>query len=88
MNINDVVALARAGFTSAQIAAMANAQPQIQPQIQPQNGSDPIAALMAQMGILTNAVQGMNINNAAQPAPETADQILASIINPPKAANK
>ena len=77
MKIEDVVALAKAGFTAAQIAAMN------QPQIQPQN--EPMNALLAQMGILTKTVQNMNINNSAMPQPESADQILASIINPPKA---
>ena len=90
MKIEDVVALAKAGFTAAQIAAMN--QPQIQPQIQPQPQmqpqNDPMNALLAQMGILTSTVQNMNINNSAMPQPESADQILANIINPPKAVTK
>ena len=84
MKIEDVIALAHAGFTATQIAAMN--QPQIQPQIQPQN--DLMNALLAQMGILTSTVQNMNINNSAMPQPESADQILANIINPSKAVNK
>ena len=86
MEIKDVIALAHAGFTVAQIAAMN--QPQIQPQPQPQPQNDPINALLTQMGILTNTVQNMNINNSAMPQPESADQILASIINPPNVGNK
>lgn len=88
MKIEDVIALAHAGFTAEQIAAMN--QPQIQPQMQNQmqNQNDPMSALLAQMGILTNTVQNMNINNSAMPQPESADQILANIINPPKAVNK
>ena len=94
MNISDIVALAKAGFTAAQIAAMAQpaqtpaqtpAQPVVQtpaqPVVQPQY-SDPI---MAQLAALTSAINNNAIVNTNMPKPQTADEILAEIINPPAA---
>ena len=89
MNINDIVLLAKAGFNANQIAQMnqmqtqPQAQPQIQPQIQPQAQSNAIDALMAQVSKLTSTVQAGALYNTVMPKQETADDILASIINPP-----
>ena len=86
MTIKDIVALANAGFTAEQIAALAIAP---QPAAQPQPGAlplaadDPISKLMAQMGALTAAVQASSIAASRQPQPQTADDILAEIIAPP-----
>ena len=112
MNISDIVALAKAGFTAAQIAAMAQpaqpavqttaqpavqtaaqpavqtaaqpavqttAQPAVQTTAQPQY-NDPI---MAQLAALTTAINNNAIVNTNMPKPQTADEILAEIINPP-----
>ena len=85
MNISDIVALAKAGFTAAQIAAMAQpavqtpAQPAVQTPAQPQH-NDPI---MAQLAALTTAINNNAIVNTNMPKPQTADEILAEIINPP-----
>ena len=85
MNISDIVALAKAGFTAAQIAAMAQpvvqtpAQPVVQTPAQPQY-NDPI---MAQLAALTTAINNNAIVNTNMPKPQTAEEILAEIINPP-----
>lgn len=50
-----------------------------------QTATDPI---MAQMQALTAAIQANGILNSAQPKQETADDVLASIINPPAPEKK
>ena len=44
--------------------------------------------LMAKLDALTNQLQQQAIIASQQPATQTADDILASIINPPKAGTK
>ena len=44
--------------------------------------------LMAKLDALTNQLQQQAILASQQPATQTADDILASIINPPKAGTK
>ena len=87
---NDILTLAKAGFTAQQIGALNNVgtqqtqQPaQVAQQAQPaqqiaqpaQQNNDMFAQIMAQLQ--TNA-----INQTQQPAQQTTDDILASIINP------
>ena len=78
MTQNDVLTLARAGFTAQQISALAQMQP-VQQQMQPVG--DPFVQQLAK---LTQAIQANGILSTQQPNPETADEVLASIINPPK----
>ena len=94
MNISDIVALAKAGFTAAQIAAMAQpAQPAVQTPAQPvvQTPAQPVVQpqyndpIMAQIAALTTAINNNAIVNTNMPKPQTADEILAEIINPPAA---
>ena len=112
MNINDVIALSRAGFTSEQIAQMAVAEQQ-----QPAPAADPepaapaapaqpapapaapaapapnnqasFDAIMAAIGGLKTQLLQQAIQNSQQPAQQrqSAEDMLASIINPPTAAN-
>ncbi len=85
---NDILTLAKAGFTAQQIGALNNVgtqQPaqvvqQAQPAQQTQQTQQPaqndmLSQIMAQLQ--TNA-----INQTQQPAQQTTDDILASIINP------
>ena len=82
---NDILTLAKAGFTAQQIGALnnvgtqqpaqQNAQPAQQNAQPAQQNNDMFAQIMAQLQ--TNA-----INATQQPAPQTTDDILASIINP------
>ena len=89
MTQNDVLTLARAGFTAQQISALAQMQPaqqmqqmqQMQPVQQMQPAGDPFVQQLAK---LTQAIQANGILSTQQPNPETADEVLASIINPPK----
>lgn len=80
MKIEDILTLAKAGFTADQIsrlAAIPQPQPVPQPQPQPDNG------FAAQLAALTAAIQANGILGSEQPKQETAEDILASIINPP-----
>ena len=87
MTQNDILTLARAGFTAQQISALAQMQPvqqtqpvqQMQPVQQTQPIGDPFAQQLAQ---LTQAIQANGILSAQQPKQETAEDVLASIINP------
>ena len=111
MDINDIVTLAKAGFTAEQIAKMNTMQtqqtppqtqpptpPQTQPPTPPQTQPptpqqtqpptppptpSPMDALMAQVMNLTNAIQANALGNTSMPTPENADDILATIIDPP-----
>ena len=127
MNIADVVALSKAGFTADQIMQMAQAeqpqapapqpqapapQPQVMPQPQPQvipqavqpqvipqapapqpqvmppaePKPDPFQQLFEQMTGIKQAIQSSNLQNSqiTGAAPQTTDDILASIIQPTK----
>ena len=90
MKTEDILTLARAGFTAAQIAALATlpapapapapAQaPAPAPVQAPAQAPATDPALEKILGIL----QQNAINAAQQPALQTTDQILAEIINPP-----
>lgn len=113
MNINDVIALSKAGFSSAQIAQMVLAEqqqpaptpapapapapaplpapapaPTPAPVPAPDNKAD-FDAIMAAIGGLKLQMQQAAIQTAQQPAQQqmSADDMIASIINPPTAAN-
>lgn len=97
MTRDDILALARAGFTADQIAALAAAPapatapapaaapaPVTAPAPAAAPAADPMLQLMQQVGALTQAVQSSNLLNSQQPKPQTADDILAAIIRPPR----
>ena len=130
MNIEDVIALSKAGFTSDQIMQMAQApqqvtqtmqtmqqptapqqliqpiqQPTVQPMVQQPMAQqpmvqqpmvqqptqeppakDPFQQLFEQMTGIKQAIQTNNIQNSqiTGAAPQTTDDILASIIQPTK----
>ena len=92
-NNNDILTLAKAGFTAQQIAALNSTQPslaapapapaapaaQAAPEAAPEN--DMFTQIMNQLKL--NA-----INTTQQPAAQTVDEILAEIINPPAIESK
>lgn len=93
MKKDDILTLAKAGFTAAQIAALSKIQeePKTEEQKSPENKTDPAPgtdeALLKAIEGLGVKIEGMNINASNQPEVETADQILASIINPKEVSN-
>ena len=87
MTMQDILTLAKAGYTAAQISALAAAeQEQKQPeqkqpeQGQPEQGQPDIIAELREIksAILAGAYMG-----AQQPATQDAESALAAIINPP-----
>ena len=121
MNLTDVIALSRAGFTSAQIAQMALAEQQ-SPAPAPAPAPEPVPApapapapvpaptpvpapipapapapdnkadfdaIMAAIGGLKLQMQQAAIQTSQQPAQTqpSAEELLATIINPPTAVN-
>ncbi len=104
MNYSDIIALARAGFTAQQIAQMAQAEPapvqqepapvQQEPapvQQEPtQQTPDQFSAILAEMQTLKQTMQAQNRQNAEliPPTPQSAQDILSSIIAPPKNGEK
>lgn len=87
MDIKDIIALANAGFTAQQIATMATTAPAPVPA--PAPAPVPVDPIMEQLKALTTAVQTNAIINSQLPItqPETPEDILASIINPPTIVN-
>lgn len=99
MNMTELMKLVDAGFTKQEILQLAGAAqepkeepksepaPQPEPEPAPQPAPQPaydMTALLAKMDEMTKAVQASNIAAGRQPQPETADDILAAIIRPPR----
>lgn len=99
MQLNDIIALAKAGFTAEQIGALAQLpadQPQPDPQPAPQPepqqpAPDPLQTVLAELGVLKGQIQQINVAGAQQPQPQPAPQpeltgvdVLANIIAPPR----
>lgn len=95
---NDILTLARAGFTASQISALNSIQTPVQPvqpmqtPVQPmqpvvQPMQTPVQQVTDQYGDTLNqilsAIQTNAINQTTQPKVQTTDEILAEIINPP-----
>lgn len=92
MTNEDILTLARAGFSAQQIAALnqvsASATPAAQTMTQQmqqttQNVQQPLDAMSQQIAALTQAVQANAIAGTNQPKVQTTDDVLAEIINPP-----
>ncbi len=96
VNANDVLTLAKAGFTAQQIAALSSltgqpapAEPKPAPEpaqpapAQPAPTDGSVTAMLEKLGVLTEAIQANGLLNANQPKPQTTDDILAAIIAPP-----
>lgn len=81
MTIDDIKLLAKAGFTAAQIGALASVKtPAPAPAAEPPKPTEPVD----ETAKLIAALQANNLIQAEQPKTETVDDILASIINPPE----
>ena len=82
MTMQDILTLAKAGYTAAQISAMAAAEqePKQDPKQDPKQEQPDIIAELREIksAILAGAYMG-----AQQPATQDAESALAAIINPP-----
>lgn len=87
---NDILTLARAGFNAQQIAALntiGSAPAPAPAPAAPAQGATIDDVLNSITG-LTQTFQNGFMLNAQQPKPATAEDILASIINPPNLEKK
>ena len=85
MNVSDILTLAKAGFTAAQIGKlMTIAAPASAPASAPDNTQAQFDKVFQQIADLTGIVQRGNIATAHQPEaqPLTAEDVLAEIIRP------
>ena len=92
---DDILTLARAGFSAQQIGALNSIQTPVQTPVQPvqtapvqpvQTTPQPVTTSTQNGDTLTqilNAIQSNAINQTSQPVRQTTDDILAEIINPP-----
>lgn len=97
MEMQDILTLARAGFTAQQIAALSQIshptqpepapqptqQPQPEQQPQPQPQTPEVDPILAALGDIKSAINAQAIANTQQPKETTAYDTLAAIINPP-----
>lgn len=84
MTNNDVLTLAKAGFTATQIAALNSVQGNSKTDQEAANAQNQMAGVSDDISKLTNMLQAQALANFAQPKTETTDEILASIIAPPE----
>ena len=87
MTIEDILTLARAGYTSEQINALYSVQVQapVQAPVQVPAPTATLDDVMRGLAGLTTAVQANALLGAQQPAQPTVNDVLAQIIapNPP-----
>jgi len=84
MKVEDIKLLAKAGFTAEQIAAFSQLGMGAAAPDPVEKQTDPYQKIIDKVGELETSFQRAMVNNAQQPEvqPETADSILANIINP------
>ena len=86
----EILTLAKAGFTAQQIAglSMVSNQPVPTPAQPVPTPAQPVDPVLAELQKLTGLVQGSNIMNVNQPKVQTPEEILAEIINPAPKGDK
>ena len=84
MTMQDMLTLAKAGYTAEQISALAAAE-QTQPpeQEQPQEQEQEQPDILAELREIKTAILKGAYMGAQQPAAQDAEAALAAIINPP-----
>ena len=97
MTFDDIMALAKAGFTADQIAKLSAVQNTTQPTAPTVPTAPPVPTaptvptapynspdyILQAINSVNDTMRQMQINMINQPKPETTDDIIASIINPP-----
>ena len=87
MTIEEILKLGEMGYTKADIEKMSAPEPEPEPKPEPMpepapNPDDYYAKISEQMDGILSAIQKSNIIKDQQPQPMTAEDALASIINP------
>ena len=103
MTYDDIITLAKAGFTAYQISSLMNVQNRTQAQtavqqVQAQPAAQAQPALqtpynspdhiLQAINSVNDTMRQMQINMSNQPKRETTDDIIAAIINPPMPQKK
>ena len=90
MTMQDILTLAKAGYTAAQISAMAAAEQKPEqkpheqkPEQKPQEQNPEQPDIIAELREIKSAILAGAYMGAQQPAPQDAESALAAIINPP-----
>ena len=88
MTMQDILTLAKAGYTAAQISALAAAEqePKQPEQKQPEQKQEPKQGqpdILAELREIKSAILAGAYMGAQQPATQDAESALAAIINPP-----
>ena len=93
MKAKDIIALANAGFSAQQIAALSASEekepaeaPKPAPEAPapaPTPAPDPVAEMLQKIGVALDNLQAANIQQSERPHELTADEVLAQVINPP-----
>lgn len=100
----EILTLAKAGFTAQQIAGLSminnnptptpapapihTPTPAPAPTPNPAPAPTPVDPVLAELQKLTGLVQGSNIMNVNQPKVQTPEEILAEIVNPAPKGDK
>ena len=82
MSVENIIALAKAGYTAEQIEAMDGAQPEPQPGQQPDGMSRTAEKILEELAGMRKAFEASNISNTSQPKNQDVNEVLASIIAP------
>ena len=85
---DEILTLAKAGFTAQQIAGLSLVNNQSAPPAPPAPPAHPADPVLAELQKLTGLMQESNIMNVNQPKVQTPEQILAEIINPAPKGDK
>ena len=85
MTMQDILTLAKAGYTAAQISAMAAAEqePKQPEPKQPEQKQPEQPDIIAELREIKSAILAGAYMGAQQPATQDAESALAAIINPP-----
>ena len=84
MTMQDILTLAKAGYTAAQISALAAAeQEQKQPEQKQPEQKQEQPDIIAELREIKSAILAGAYMGAQQPATQDAESALAAIINPP-----
>lgn len=92
MSVENIIALAKAGYTAEQIEEMDGAQPEPQPEPEPQADPKPepqaegtsrtAEKILEELAGMRKAFETFNLGNASQPRNQDVNEVLASIIAP------
>lgn len=97
ISVENIIALAKAGYTAEQIEAMngepkpdpqPEPQPEPKPEPQPEPKPDPQLAggtaekILEELAAMRKAFESSNIGNSTQPKQNDVNEVLASIIAP------